>query len=82
MIKSSMVGLWEGNDELASPLVASINTNTSSGKSSRVHQSDQLEKKVGLSFKEVRGFTLDRGLEFFRVFPRNAVPSLRFTPMH
>jgi hypothetical protein len=82
MIKSSMVSLWEGDNKLASTLVASVNTNASSGKPRRVHQRHQLEKKVGLSFKEIRGFTLDRGLEFFRIFPRYAVPSLRFTPMH
>lgn len=82
MIKSSVVGLWESDHKLAGSLVASINTNSFSGEPCRVHQSHQLEKKVGLGFEKVRGLTLDRCLKFLRVFARNAVPSLRFTPMH
>ena len=77
-----MVGLREGNDELACTLVAGVYVDASLLQSLRVHQGDQLEQQIGLDLEEIRSFPSDRRLEFLRVLAGDAVPGLGLTPVH
>lgn len=82
MIEASMISLREGDDEFACSLIAGINIDASFPHPLGIHQSDQLEQKIGLDFEKIRGFAPDRCLKFFRVCSGNTVPRFGFAPVH
>ncbi len=50
------------------------------GESGGVHESDKLEQKIWLRFKQIWRLLSDSSLKFSCVVSRNAIPSLRLAP--
>ena len=82
VIKARVVGLREGHHELARALVARIHFDARLLEPLWVHQRHQLEEQVWLGLEQVWSLLLDRGLELLGARTRDAVPRLRFAPMH
>ena len=77
-----MVRFGERNHEFSCALVAGIDANSSLFDALRIHKGDQLEKEVRLRFKKIWRLAPHGGFKFLGVVTRNAVPSLRLTPVH
>ena len=82
VVEASMVRLGELDDELSSTLITYVYVHAGFLQPLRVHESHQLEKEIRLSFEEIRCFAANGRFEFLRVFARNAIPRLRFSPVH
>lgn len=82
VVKASMIGFREGNDKLASTLVASVHPDASVHNPLRVHEGHQLVQKIRLSFEEVWRFLLDRRFKLFCVVTRDTIPRFGLAPVH
>ena len=79
MVEAGVVCLRKRDDELSCALIHGVHSNASFLQLLRSQESDQLEEKVGLGLEELRHSFAHGGLEFLRVFTRDAVPCLGST---
>jgi len=82
MIESSMISFGKGDDEFTGSLVASVDPHSGFGQPLGIHESNELKQEIWLSFKKIRGFAFDGGLELFGVVSWNSIPGLGLPPMH
>ena len=82
VVEASMICFRKCNNKLPRPLVASIHLYSSLLKPFRIHEGDQLEKKIWLRFKKIRCFTLDCGFKLLCICARYAIPCLGLSPVH
>jgi hypothetical protein len=82
VVEASMICFRKCNNKLPRSLVASIHLHSSLLKPFRIHEGDQLEKKVWLRFKKIRRFTLDCSFKLICICARYAIPCLGLSPVH
>jgi hypothetical protein len=81
VIQAGVICFRERDNELASPLIACINTHPGLTQTERIHEGDELMQEIGLH-KEIWSLDADGGLKLLRVITRDAIPCLSFAPMY
>lgn len=82
MVKTGMIRFRKRDHKFASSLIASINAHSFRSKSTGIHESDELKKKVRLRLKQIRCLLPNGRLELLSIIAGNSIPCFCFAPMH